>query len=241
MGGDGGDGASISIITPVLRGNVTLITKGGNGGRGGNGGDGGNGGAGLSGMDARTLYNFRGLSNLPIDSLLSLGSAIGIPYVGQVLAVLMIFNGLRIGDGFDGFNGGNGGKGGDAGKGGNGGNGGDVELIFGQQVDGSKILVNTRGGRGGAAGRAGIGGIGGPGGAGGQRGDLWSREGKPGKSGIVGSMGLTAQAGTPGKSGKVKAIETGDPEWVKCYVRYRQALDLGEDREFARELLRACS
>lgn len=240
-GVNGGDAASISIITPVLKGNVTLMARGGNGGKGGNGGDGGRGGDGLSGMDARTLYNFKGLTNLPIDTLIGIGTTIGVPYVGAVLVILQIFNGLRIGDGFDGFDGGKGGNGGAAGAGGNGGNGGDIELIFGEQIKGTKILVSTRGGYAGSAGRPGIGGVGGVGGAGGQRGDLWSREGKPGKSGAAGLMGTTALAGVPGKSGKVKAIETGDPEWVKCYVRYRQVLDLSDDRELAKEILRSCS
>lgn len=237
----GGDAEPITVISPIIRGNIILLARGGNGGSGGNGGEGGKGGEGFSGMDARTLYYFRGMENLGIDQLLNIGTMIGVPYVGQVLAILSIFNGIRIGDGFDGFDGGAGGAGGNAGNGGNGGHGGAIELIFGKQVDGTKILVSTRGGKGGAAGRPGTGGVGGAGGVGGQRGDIWSREGKPGNSGAPGAMGLAGLSGTSGRSGKIKAIQTDDPHWVKCYVQYREILDLDDDREFAREMFRMCT
>jgi len=240
-GGDGGDGADISIISPVIRGNITLITRGGNGGRGGHGGNGGRGGDGFSGMDARTLYYFRGLENVPMDTLIGLGTSLGVPYVGQVLLILQIFNGIRIGDGFDGFDGGKGGDGGQGGRGGNGGNGGRIELVFGSQVQGSKIYVSTRGGKGGAAGLAGLGGLGGIGGAGGQRGDIWAREGAPGKSGLAGLAGVAGSPGAAGKSGAIKAVETGDPQWVSCYVRYRLAVDSGMPKDLASEILKSCS
>lgn len=240
-GGDGGDGADISILSPVIRGNITLITRGGNGGRGGHGGNGGRGGDGFSGMDARTLYYFRGLENIPMDTLIGLGTSLGVPYVGQVLLILQIFNGIRIGDGFDGFDGGKGGEGGHGGRGGNGGHGGNIELIFGSQVQGSKIYVSTRGGKGGAAGLGGLGGVGGVGGAGGQRGDIWAREGAPGKSGAAGIAGMAGSPGVPGKSGTIKAVETGDPEWVSCYVRYRLAIDSGVPKDLASEILKSCS
>ncbi|MBN8555708.1 MAG: collagen-like protein [Deltaproteobacteria bacterium] len=239
-GGAGGDGQKISILTPYLRGNIILITKGGDGGRGGNGGDGGVGGKGFSGMDARVLYHFRGMDGLPIDSLLSIGAMIGIPYVGQVLAILSIFNGIKIGDGFDGFDGGRGGNGGNGGFGGNGGNAGDISLVYGRQVDGTKIYINTRGGKAGAAGRAGLGGVGGMGGEGGQAGDIFARDGKPGKSGEAGVRGVEGRPGNPGKAGKVSVVETDDPKWVGCYVQYKELLEMGEDVSFAREMLRAC-
>jgi hypothetical protein len=240
-GVDGGDGASISIITPYLKGNVILVTRGGDGGRGGNGGDGGRGGKGFSGMDARILYHFKGMDGLPIDTLLGIGTMIGIPYVGQVLAILSIFNGIKIGDGFDGFDGGRGGHGGNAGNGGNGGSGGPIELVYGKQIEGTKIFVNTRGGKGAAGGRAGLGGVGGEGGEGGQHGDIWARDGKPGKTGLPGDRGLDGLTGRPGKAGAIKVTETSDPQWLTCYVRYKQLLDLGEDREFARDQLMLCS
>lgn len=239
-GTNGGDGRSITIIAPYLRGNVRLITRGGHGGNGGSGGSGGSGGAGLGGSDARTLYYFKYLDTQSPTQLLQLGGLIGIPYLGQVLAVLAIFNGVKIGDGFDGYNGGNGGLGGDGGSGGNGGNGGDIRLVFGQQVLGSKILSETQGGRGGLGGRAGHGGIGGPGGEGGHRGDIWAREGRPGASGLAGSNGADGRPGLPGKSGNIRISETNDPAWVSCYVKYRELMDIGEDPSFAQEALRTC-
>ncbi len=240
-GSHGADANGITVISPIIKGDIILLARGGNGGNGGSGGEGGKGGEGFSGMDARTLYYFRGLDNLPIPTLIELGAMIGVPYVGQVLAILSIFNGIRIGDGFDGFDGGAGGAGGNAGNGGNGGQGGNIELIFGSQLDGNKILVSTRGGRGGVAGRPGTGGVGGAGGVGGQRGDIWAREGRPGHSGTPGAMGAQGTVGTSGKSGKVKATQTGDPHWVKCYVEYRELIDLNDDRELAREMFRMCT
>ncbi len=240
-GVNGGDGAPISIITPYLRGNVTLVTRGGDGGRGGNGGSAGNGGKGLGGSDARTLYYFKYLDGQSPQQLLQLASMLSVPYAGQALLILMIFNGTRIGDGFDGYNGGDGGAGGNGGNGGSGGNGGDISLVFGQQIEGTKIYINTRGGRGGTGGAAGVGGVGGDGGEGGRRGDIWAREGKPGKAGKTGLVGIQGAAGSAGKSGKVKAVETNDPKWIGCYVRYRELVEFGEDQEFAREVLRNCS
>lgn len=240
-GVSGGDGAPISIITPFLNGNVVLVTRGGDGGRGGNGGDGGRGGKGFSGMDARVLYHFKGIEGLPIETLLGLGTSIGVPYVGQVLAIMSLFNGITIGDGFDGFDGGRGGRGGNAGNGGRGGNGGAIELIYGKQVDGTKIFVNTRGGKGGVAGRAGLGGVGGEGGEGGTHGDIWARDGRPGKSGLPGDRGVDGFSGMPGKSGAVRVVETADPHWLSCYIRYKQLIDMGEDRDFARQQLNWCA
>lgn len=239
-GSDGGDAAPISIITPYLRGDVVLIAKGGNGGRGGNGGDGGNGGAGLSGQDARVLYRFRGMDHLPIEALIKIGAAIGVPVVGEVLVILQLFNGLTIGDGFDGFDGGDGGNAGRGGNGGNGGNGGSIELVYAARLADGKIYVNTRGGAGGAGGRSGAPGIGGPGGAGGKAGDIWGRDGYPGKPGALGLSAPAGVAGRPGKSGSIRVIETGDAQWLKCYIQYRQVLDLSGDSQLASFILRSC-
>jgi hypothetical protein len=240
-GSAGSNASDIFLLTPYLSGDVVLVARGGRGGQGGNGGSGGSGGAGLSGVDARVLFNFKGLSNLPIDSLLSLGAQLGIPVVGQVAAILSFFNGLKIGDGFDGFDGGAGGNAGLGGDGGNGGNGGNIELYFARRDKNARILVNTRAGAGGSGGRAGVPGVGGAGGAGGKAGDIWARDGLPGQAG---AMGLAASAGNPGKPGKagsIRAIETGDEVWLRCYVRYRQLIDLGMDSKAAAEILFKCS
>jgi hypothetical protein len=240
-GTDGSSGADIFVIVPQLQGDVILISRGGNGGRGGKGGSGGQGGQGLSGMDARVLFNFRGMSGLPIDTLLGIGASIGIPVVGQVLAVLQIFNGLKMGDGFDGFDGGAGGAAGRGGDGGQGGDAGNIELVFASKAKESRIFVDARGGRGGAGGAAGVPGAGGPGGVGGKAGDIWARDGKPGNAGATGARSESGRAGLAGKSGKVKVVETGDAVWLRCYVRYRQMIDLGMDREDALEILRICA
>jgi hypothetical protein len=237
----GGDGGSITIMAPEIQGDIVLVTRGGDGGRGGHGGSGGHGGAGFSGMDARTLYHFRGLDNLPAESLVEIGSLIGVPSVGAVLVILKLFNGLRIGDGFDGFDGGRGGNGGDAGRGGDGGQGGSIDLIFGRQMNSGKIFVNARGGAGGVAGVPGLGGVGGVGGAGGERGDLWSREGKPGLSGEAGNLGSRAVAGQPGLPGKVRLVKTGDPEWISCLIRAQEIMDRFNDSQLARDVLMRCS
>lgn len=240
-GSHGSDAADIFLLTPHLSGDLILIARGGRGGRGGNGGSGGNGGVGLSGMDARILFDFKGLDNLPIDSLLALGAQLGIPVVGQVFAVLSFFNGLQIGDGFDGFDGGAGGNAGRGGDGGNGGNGGKIELFFAHKEKEARIFVSTRAGSGGAGGRAGVPGVGGPGGAGGKAGDIWARDGLPGDAGEMGRAASSGKAGEPGKPGSIRAIETGDEVWLKCYVRYRQLIDLGMDPEAAAEILARCS
>lgn len=237
---DGVDGASISVIVPKVLGDVILISRGGDGGRGGRGGNGGNGGQGLSGMDARVLYNFKGMSGLPIDTLIGIGTSIGVPVVGQVLAILSLFNGLTIGDGFDGFDGGAGGNAGKGGNGGNGGNAGEIELIYASKIQGARIYVDARGGRGGAGGPAGVPGVGGPGGVGGKAGDIWARDGKPGNAGATGAVAQAGSPGAAGKSGKVRVVETGDESWLKCYVRYRQLIDLGMDRSDALQILRSC-
>jgi len=240
-GSDGADGAEITLIVPKLEGDIILISRGGHGGRGGKGGSGGNGGVGFSGMDARVLFNFKGMSGLPIDTLIGIGTSIGIPVVGQVLAILQIFNGLKIGDGFDGFEGGTGGSAGKGGAGGVGGHAGNVELIYASKVKAAKIFVDTKGGRGGAGGAAGVPGTGGSGGVGGAAGDVWARDGKPGKAGAIGNVAESGRSGLAGKSGKVKVVETGDESWLRCYVRYRQVIDLGMDRSDALEVLRSCS
>ena len=57
-------------------------------------------------------------------------------------------------------------------------------------------------------------------------------------------MGLAAssgKAGEPGKPGSIRAIETGDEVWLRCYVRYRQLIDLGMDPQAAAEILARCS
>lgn len=239
-GADGVSANSISLITPKLRGDVILLARGGNGGAGGAGGDGGFGGQGLGAADARVLYRFRGMENLGITTLLEIGSAIGVPVVGQVLAVLSLFNGITIGDGFDGFDGGNGGNAGRGGDGGDGGDGGHVELIYAERTDSSRIFVNTRGGVGGAGGAAGLPGRGGRGGEGGKAGDLWGRDGMPGNPGAIGARAGAGQPGAAGKPGKVEVIETGDVEWLRCYIRYRQTLDLTNDQDLAREILGQC-
>lgn len=239
-GSDGADAKSITIITPVIRGDLILLARGGSGGRGGNGGHGGKGGAGLSGQDARVLYNFRGMSGLSTDTLLGIGSAIGVPYVGQVLAVMSLFNGLTIGDGFDGFDGGAGGDAGSAGNGGNGGNGGDIKVIYGVREGPGRTLYSTRGGVGGAGGSAGVAGVGGTGGAGGQAGDIWGRDGNPGRPGELGQRGHSGLPGQSGDSGSIYVAESGDQKWLGCYVRYKTILDVMEDREFAKQALQSC-
>lgn len=246
-GSDGSDGADgshadkILVITPQLKGDVILLARGGNGGSGGHGGSGGRGGAGLSGEDARVLFRFQALGNTGVEDLLGLGSLIGIPYVGQVLAVLKIFNGIKIGDGFDGYDGGDGGDAGRGGHGGSGGNGGRIELIFAHKDPQSRIYVSTVGGRAGAGGVAGAPGVGGPGGLGGKAGDIWARDGRAGKPGAVGARAESGRPGRPGQSGSVRVVETGDAEWLKCYVRYRQAIDLGVPSDLANDILRNCA
>jgi len=237
----GGDGQAVQIIAPVICGNLSIVTTGGTGGDGGNAGNGGSGGKGFSGSDARTLYYFRNLDNIPMDTLLKLGISIGVPYVGEVLAILSIFNGMKIGDGFDGFNGGSGGKGGKGGNGGHGGSGGAVHIMFGVQVAGTSMMAYTQGGAGGAAGAGGLGGAAGEGGDGGHRGDLWSRDGKPGKPGKPGESGAPGQPGAPGKTGEVYWDDTGDPHWVYCFGKYQELIKSGEDRDFARQFLLACN
>jgi hypothetical protein len=239
-GADGGHGNSISIITPHLAGDVILVTRGGDGGRGGRGGNGGNGGVGFSGADARVLYNFRGLDNYSIDMLLEIGALIGVPVVGQVFAILQIFNGLQIGDGFDGYNGGHGG---DAGKGGHGGNGGDagnIRVIFGSRDPNTRFLGNARGGLGGVGGPAGISGMGGPGGLGGKAGGLWSRDGKPGEAGERGAVAMAGEAGLVGKAGRVQIHQTGDPSYIRCFVVYERLIDVGTDPSVALDFLLRC-
>lgn len=239
-GTDGVDGAKVSLIVPKLRGDVIFITKGGNGGTGGNGGDGGRGGVGFSGEDARILLDIEALDALDTGGLLEIGAAIGVPYVGQVLAIISFFNGISIGDGFDGYDGGAGGDAGNGGHGGDGGDGGPVELIYASKSEDSKIYVNTRGGSGGAGGVAGVPGVGGPGGLGGKAGDIWAKDGAPGKAGPTGQTAQRGEAGEPGLAGEVKVIETGDELWLRCYVRYRSLIDFGADREDALNILTAC-
>ena|GEM_PF-4291611 len=237
---NGADGGQIFIVTPHLNGNLVLITKGGNGGHGGNGGDGGHGGDGLSGMDARVLYNFQGLNNLPVDALLQIGAEIGVPVVGQVLAIMQIFNGVTIGDGFDGFDGGNGGDAGRGGNGGNGGKGGDIDLLFGTMDPNAGIYTATNGGAGGAGGSAGVPGVGGSGGAGGKAGDIWARDGKPGNPGKVGAKALAGLPGQAGQSGNIHIMKTGDDKWVGCYIEYQRDLDIQMGHSLADRLLEIC-
>lgn len=240
-GTNGADADQILVITPRIKGDVILMARGGDGGRGGLGGDGGRGGAGLSGEDARVLFRFDALNNTGVDGLLDLGATIGIPYVGQVLAVLKIFNGITIGDGFDGYDGGDGGDAGHGGHGGDGGKGGKIELIFASKDEGSRIYVSTRGGRGGPGGAAGAPGVAGPGGKGGEAGDIWARDGRSGDPGQTGAKAESGSAGQSGQSGSVKVIETGDEEWLKCYIRYRQSIDLGVPSDLAYDILRHCA
>lgn len=230
----------ILIMAAELKGDIYLLARGGAGGRGGNGGDGGRGGAGLSGQDARVLYNFKGIDGLPIDTLLGIGTSIGVPYVGQVLAILSLFNGLTIGDGFDGFDGGAGGDAGHGGNGGNGGDGGNINVVIAKRDPSAKLYVNTQGGRAGVGGRSGVPGAGGQGGLGGQAGDIWGRDGNPGNPGATGAKGVSGTSGTSGRSGKISWIETPDQKWFQCYLSYRQIIDTSGDYSFAKEVLKAC-
>lgn len=240
-GVDGGHGSTISIVTPEIKGDLILVSRGGDGGRGGRGGNGGNGGVGFSGADARVLYNFKGLDNYSTDMLIQIGAMIGVPVVGQVLAILQIFNGLQIGDGFDGYDGGRGGNAGHGGNGGNGGDAGDIKVIFGVKDPKARFFGSARGGLGGVGGPAGIPGKGGPGGLGGKAGGLWSRDGEPGKPGASGDVAFAGEAGRPGKAGRVQILQTGDPDWVRCFVRYEVMVDRGMDPVLALDFLERCS
>lgn len=239
-GGHGGHGSSIRITNPHLSGDLILITRGGDGGHGGRGGSGGKGGVGFSGEDARILYEFRGLDSYPLDMLVDIGMMIGVPVVGQVLAIMKIFNGLRIGDGFDGYDGGAGGNAGNGGSGGDGGDAGDIFVMIGKRDPQTEIRVNARGGLGGVGGPAGVPGVGGPGGEGGRAGGLWSKNGKPGKAGATGEPGLRGERGMPGQAGRVALHETGSPKFVECYISFERMRDLGVDDSVAVDFFLRC-
>ncbi len=215
-----------------------IDTSGGDGGKGGQGGDGGNGGVGFSGEDARTLYHFRGLDNYTPEILMQISALIGVPELGAVLVIMQIFNGLKIGNGFNGYDGGKGGSGGSGGHGGNGGKAGDIDLVYGKQIDGKKIVIVSKAGAAGAAGVGGRSGIGGQGGAGGKRGDFWSKEGKPGKSGAPGSAGAAGNPGKPGAASTVRWLKNDNPARLSCLLDYQLFRDQGDP--LADEILQSC-